>query len=113
MTEVDYGEGWHRTRLKDQLINLCVLGCPLPPYIKEKGGGRPALARRARRSPTPTGSRIPPPFLVGLGEKEVGEREEGKGAPPPASPIRTRGRGGARPALAGPSLSPLGPNKAH
>ena len=24
-------------------INLCVLGCPLPLYIKEQGGVRPAL----------------------------------------------------------------------
>ena len=29
MTEVDYDGGGNRTRLKDQLINLCVLGCPL------------------------------------------------------------------------------------
>ena len=45
MTEVDYGGGGHRTRLKDQLINLCVLGCPLPPYIKEQGEVRPARRR--------------------------------------------------------------------
>ena len=42
-------EGGHRTRLKDQLINLCVLGCPLPTYIKEGGGeGRPAPRARPR-----------------------------------------------------------------
>ena len=44
MTEVEYGGGGHRTRLrdlKDQL--LCLWGAPLPPYIKEQGGGRPAL----------------------------------------------------------------------
>ena len=82
MTEVDYGGGGHRTRLReinDQLV--CLWGAPLPQYIKEQGGGRPALAGRARRSPTPIGSRIPP-SLVGLGEKEGGEREEGKGALP-------------------------------
>ena len=42
MTEVEYGGGGHRTRLrdlKDQL--LCLWGAPLPPYIKEQGG-RPA-----------------------------------------------------------------------
>ena len=39
MTEVEYGGGGHRTRLKQ--FNLCVFGCPLPPYIKEQGG-RPA-----------------------------------------------------------------------
>ena len=38
MTEVEYGGGGHRAQLKDQLVNLCVLGCPLPPYIKELGG---------------------------------------------------------------------------
>src|SRR4051812_28287912 len=42
MTEVEYGGGGHRTRLRnDHVDQLCVLGCPLPPYIKEKGG-RPA-----------------------------------------------------------------------
>ena len=29
--------------------NLCVLGCPLPLYIKEGGGGRPALGGTPRR----------------------------------------------------------------
>ena len=54
------------------------------------------------------GSRIPP-SLVGLGEKEGGERVEGKGALPPPSPIRTRGRGGARPTLAAPLSFHQGP----
>ena len=40
-------------------------------------------------SPTPTGSRTPP-FLVGVGEKERGGEEEGKGGRTPC-PIRTRG----------------------
>src|SRR3954465_14126720 len=40
MTEVEYGGGGHRTRLRnDHVDQLCVLGCPLPPYIKEQGGG--------------------------------------------------------------------------
>ena len=40
----DYGGGGHCTRQRnDPYINLCVLGCPLPPYIKEQGGVRPAL----------------------------------------------------------------------
>ena len=34
MTEVEYGGGGHRTRLGT--INLCVLVCPLPSYIKEQ-----------------------------------------------------------------------------
>ena len=44
MTEVDYGGGGHRTRLKDQMINLCVYGVPPSPVYKgvEEGGG-PAL----------------------------------------------------------------------
>ena len=83
MTEVDYGGGGHRTRLKDQLINLCVYGVPPPPYIKEWRRGRagPPMAC-PMGSPTPTGSRIPP-SLVGLGENEGGEREEGKGGAAP------------------------------
>ena len=66
---------------------------------------------RARRSPTPTGSRTPSLFLVGLGvEGERGGREEGKGAPPPSPcPIRTRGEG--RAALPWPPL--LFSTKAH
>ena len=43
MTEVEYGGGGHRTRLRndheDQLV--CLWGVPLPPYLKEQGG-RPA-----------------------------------------------------------------------
>ena len=44
MTEVEYGGGGHRTRLRndheDQLVSR---GAPLPPYIKEQGRRRPAL----------------------------------------------------------------------
>ena len=40
MTEVEYGGGGHCTRLRnDHLDQLVVPGCPLPPYIKEGGGG--------------------------------------------------------------------------
>ena len=62
MTVVDYGGGGHRTRLKDQLINLCVLGCPLPPYIKDKGG-RPTgevLGRRGGGERVGGGTRFQP-----------------------------------------------------
>ena len=38
MTEVDYGGGGHRTRLRDQL--LCLQGVPPSPYIKEWRRGR-------------------------------------------------------------------------
>ena len=37
--EMDYGGGGHHKRLKDQTINCCVSRVPLPPYIKEQGGG--------------------------------------------------------------------------
>ena len=44
MIEVDYGGGGHRTRLKDQLINLCVQGVPPSPVYKGvKEGKGPAL----------------------------------------------------------------------
>ena len=39
MTEVEYGGGGHRTRLKDQLINLCVYGVPPAPVYKGAGEG--------------------------------------------------------------------------
>ena len=112
MTEVEYGGGGHRTRLRnDHEDQLVCLEVPLPPYIKEQGGGRPALgARQERRSPPPSWSRTPL-FLVLLGGGKEGGEGEGKGASPPfPSPIRTSGGGGARPALAAPlSLS----TKAH
>ena len=42
---------------KGSMINLCVLGCPLPPYIKEQGGRPAGPVGRARRSPFPTPTR--------------------------------------------------------
>ena len=81
MAEVcNYGGG-HRTRLNN--VNLCVYGVPPPPYIKEwrRGDGRPSMARPGGvLLPSVVGS---PPSLVGLGVKEGGEREEGKGGGPP------------------------------
>ena len=74
-------EGASHTVGRDQLINLCVYGVPPAPVYKgARGEVRPARRGRARRSPTPTGSRTPSLFLVGLGvEGERGGREEGKG----------------------------------
>ena len=65
---------------RDQLINLCVYGMPLPPYIKEEErGGAGPLYGAPKGSPTPTGSRIPP-FLVELGALPSSRsRREGKG----------------------------------
>ena len=57
---------------------LSVVGCPLPPYIKEQGGGRPAHgAPKERRNPPPSRSRIHP-FLVLLGRRK-GEGRRGRG----------------------------------
>ena len=54
-------------------------GALLPPYIKEQGGGSGRPRRgRTMGSPTPTGSRIPPFQVVGVGEKEGEERREGR-----------------------------------
>ena len=65
------------------MINLCVYGVPPSPVYKgvEEGEGRPSMAR-------PGGVLFPPgvgfpPSLVGLGEKEGGERKEGKGGVAP------------------------------
>ena len=59
------------------MINLCVLGCPLPPYIKELGGG----VRPARRG-APGGVLLPPGVGLPL---PCWSRREGK-----------RGRGGRK-----------------
>ena len=95
----DYDGGGHCTRLrdlKDQLL-LCLEVPPAPVYKgAREGRGRPRRRARQGGSPTPTGSRIPP-FLVGVGEKERGGEEEGKGGCTPC-PIRTRG-GRAPPSL--------------
>ena len=86
MTEVEYGGGGHHTRLRDQEINCCVYGVPPAPVYKGargeaagQGGGR-----------AKGGVLLPPPFLVGVGEKERGGEGEGKGGCTPC-PIRTRG----------------------
>ena len=87
------------------------MGCPPAPVYKG-GRGRCGRPRRGhtKGSPTPTGSRTPS-FLVGVGEggKEEEEGKERGALPPFPCPIRTRGGGGARPALAGPPLFPHGP----
>ena len=61
---------------------MCLWGAPGHVYKGVEEGGGPALYGAPWRSPTPTGSRIPP-SLVGLGEKEGGERAEGKGGAAP------------------------------
>src|SRR3954462_3961057 len=118
-TEVEYGGGGHRTRLrndlKDQLV--CLWGAPLPPYIKEQGGGRPALEGRAKGGgvllPVGVGLPFPSPTRFGEGEGKERERERERGAaPPPPCPIRTPHGGGAPPPGAALSL-PSWPIMAH
>ena len=77
-------EGAPHTAGNNQLVCSRV---PPAPYIKEQGGGRPALvAHQGRRNPPPSRSRIPP-FLVLLGGEGEGRkgrgRGEGKGGAPP------------------------------
>ena len=102
---------------KGSMINLCVLGCPLPPYIKEQGRRRPAIggARQGSRIPTPSWSRFPP-FLVQLGEGGKGGKRRRKGegvrAPNPLSYLDWAWEGHVPPP--GCCLSfPLRPTKAH
>ena len=65
--------------MNDQLV--CLWGAPSPVYKGvEEGEGRPSTARPG--SPTPTGSRIPPFQVVGVGEKEGEGRGKGGVAPP-------------------------------
>ena len=58
----------HTAKRSKGSIVVVSRGAPLPPYIKEQGGGggRPRRGR-AKGSPTPTGSRTPPgaPSLAG------------------------------------------------
>ena len=68
--------GWERS-----MINLCVLGCPLPPYIKEKGGRPAGPIGRARRGGSSPSRRKTPPFLLLLGGGKEGEREKERGPP--------------------------------
>ena len=84
MTEVDIYGGGHHTRLNNQLV--CLWGAPSPVYKGVEEGEGVGLSRRTPRSPTPTGSRIPPFPLLVLGEKEgEGRWKETRGGPLPNS----------------------------
>ena len=48
MIEVEYGGGGNRTRLRDQEINCCVYGVPLPPYINGGEEERAGQGEEAR-----------------------------------------------------------------
>ena len=88
------------------------LGVPPAPVYKgsRRGCGRPG-GGRARRSPTPTGSRIPPPILVQLGFLG-GEKRKGAPAPSLLVLFGLGGRG-ARPTMGCLFSFPLRPTKAH
>ena len=88
---------------------------PPPPYIKGGGGeGRPR-GGGAPKGGNPTPSRIPPSFLVQVGEGKEGKEKEkegeggkgGKGGRPP-SPIRF-GLGGRAPFLLSSTTWPMRP----
>ena len=68
------------------MINLCVLGCPLPPYIKEQGGGRSALGARQGGGGVlllvGVGLPFPSPTRRRKGKEGEGEEKERRGAPP-------------------------------
>ena len=109
MTEVEMCGGGHRTWLRNQLVSLW--GAPSPIYKGVEEGGGPALYGAPWRSPTPTGSRIPP-SLVGVGEEGRRREGEGKGGWPPTQFGLGLGEGRAL-HLATSSSLPLRPNKAH
>ena len=89
------------------------MGCPLPPYIKEQGGGRPALVG------APGGGVLLlvgvglPSFLLLLGGGKEGGEGEGKGgaAPPLLVQFGPEGEGARGPPWPPLSLSPLGPTR--
>ena len=91
----------------DQLVSTCVFrGGPASVY---KGGEEGRLAGQggeAQESPTPSGSRIPPPILVQLGFLGGEERkgQEGLAAPPPWVRIGLGEGGAPSPTRAAPSL---------
>ena len=71
--KVDYGGGGHRTQLKDQTINCCVLGVPPAPVYK----GARGEVRPAREEARQGG--VLPPLGVGLLLFLVVGEGEGKG----------------------------------
>ena len=54
------------------------MGCPLPPYIKEQGGAA-GQGGGVPKGGNPTPSRIPPSFLVQVGEGKEGKEKEKEG----------------------------------
>ena len=93
------------------MINLCVLGCPLPPYIKEQGGRPAGLGVRQGEGGVlllvGVGLPFPSPTRNGEGGRKERERERERGAaPPPLVQFELLMGGGAPPPRLLPSLSP-------
>ena len=69
-------EGAPHTAKRSKGSIVVSMGCPPPLYIKGGGGeGRPR-GRGAPKGGNPTPSRIPPSFLVQVGEGKEGEEEK-------------------------------------
>ena len=107
-------EGAPHTAKRSKGSIVVSMGCPPPPYIKGERRKGPAKGRRhAHKGGNPTPSRIPPSFLVQVGEGKEGKEKEkegeggkgGKGGRP-SNPIRF-GLGGPR------ALPPLFHHLAH
>ena len=82
--EVDYGGGGAPHTAKRSHDQLLCLGCPPAPVYKgARRGGAAGQGRRARRSPTPTGSRTPslPCWIRRRGKEEEEKKEKGGAAP--------------------------------
>ena len=103
-------EGAPHTAKERSVDQLVCYGVPLPPYIKEGGGG----AAGPRGAPGGVvllpGVGRPPLALL---EKEGGREKEERGAPPPFLVLFGLGGRGARPYPGRLSSLPLRPTMAH
>ena len=112
MTEVDYGGGGHRTRLRDPRDQLlCLWGAPGHVYKGVEEGERAGPYGAPWRSPTPTGSRIRPLPCSRSRRQGRGRGKRRKEGAPPLPLVQFGLIIGGRAACL--SLSPLKPNKAH
>ena len=85
--EEDYGGGGAPHTAKRSKGSIVVLSrcAPLPPYIKEQGGGEAGQEEACQGGVLLLLGVGLPPFLVQLGEGEGRERGEGGAAPPSLS----------------------------
>ena len=112
MTEVEYGGGGHRTRLRnDHEDQLVCVEVPLAPVYKE-ARGRPASPMGCTKGGgvlllVGVGLPFPSPTRKEEGERKEGEREkERRDAPPPLVQFGLPMGEGAPPPRLLPSLSP-------